>query len=191
VASVQRFDVPLAQADDGVAGCAEGHERGTSRGTAGATPRRSRPTAGDRHRPAVRAGARPAGRPAPVLTRTGEAITSLRRAFELRDPRGAGERQLSRPYYVHPRRARSGSSGAGTGGLRDAYPRNAAARVSLADCTPPSGGYGGRPRRGRRPCASNLVRHRYFRIVDAPGELSSWTRRGDCAGEVGGRAGRP
>ncbi len=67
------------------------------------------------------------------LTRMGEATSALRRAFELRDRTSAGERQFITSYYYtrvvrDPFKAVSALEA-----WRNAYPRNASARVSLAE----------------------------------------------------------
>jgi eukaryotic-like serine/threonine-protein kinase len=67
------------------------------------------------------------------LTRTGEATSALRRAFELRDRTSAGERQFITSYYYRRVVRDPFQAVSALEAWRDAYPRNAAARVSLAE----------------------------------------------------------
>lgn len=73
------------------------------------------------------------------LTRMGEATAALRKAFELRDRASAGERQFITSYYYtrvvrDPLRAVSALEA-----WRNAYPKNAAARLGLAELYPSVG----------------------------------------------------
>ena len=68
-----------------------------------------------------------------ALTRTGEAIDALRRAFELRHRASPGERLYITSYYYGRVVRDPFKAVAALEAWRDAYPRNAAARQSLGE----------------------------------------------------------